>query len=89
MENKGRIPVISREEESTVVNLLRPAEHNSRRHYFPEVTDLVEVLVDTGCRLSEVLDLRYEDVNFETKLISIWINKGERPRSIPMTERVG
>jgi integrase len=36
-----------------------------------------------------VLDLRYDDINFETNLISIWINKGDRPRSIPMTERVG
>lgn len=88
-ENKGRIRVISRKEESTVVNLLRNTEHNSRRHYFPEVADLVEVLVDTGCRLSEVLDLRYDDINFETNLISIWINKGDRPRSIPMTVRVG
>lgn len=88
-ENKGRIRVISREEESTIVTLLRNTDHNSRRHYFPEVADLVEVLVDTGCRLSEVLDLRYDDINFETNLISIWINKGDRPRSIPMTERVG
>lgn len=88
-ENKGRIRVITREEEATVVNMLRNTEHNSRRHYFPEVADLVEVLVDTGCRLSEVLDLRYDDINFETNLISIWINKGDRPRSIPMTERVG
>ncbi len=88
-ENKGRIRVISREEESVIVNMLRNTEHKSRRYYFPEVADLVEVLVDTGCRLSEVLDLRYEDINFETNLISIWINKGDRPRSIPMTERVG
>ena len=87
-ENKGRIRVISRVEESTIVNMLRNTEHNSRRHYFPEVADLVEVLVDSGCRLSEVLDLRYEDINFETNLITIWINKGDRPRSIPMTERV-
>lgn len=87
-ENKGRIRVISREEEFTIVNLLRNTDHNSRRYYFHEVADLVEVLVDTGCRLSEVLDLRYDDVNFETNLISIWINKGSRPRSIPMTERV-
>ncbi|NVN90950.1 MAG: site-specific integrase [Desulfuromonadales bacterium] len=87
-ERSGRIRVISREEESTVVNMLRNTKHNSRRHYFPDVADLVEVLIDTGCRLSEVLDLRYDDINFETNLISIWINKGDRPRSIPMTERV-
>ena len=46
------------------------------------------MLLDTGCRLSEILDLRYDDVNYETNLISIWINKGDRPRSIPMTARV-
>ena len=88
-ESKGRIRVISREEEATVVNLLRNTEHNSRRHYFPEVADLVEVLVDTGCRLSEVLDLQYDDISFENNLISIWVNKASKPRSIPMTSRVG
>lgn len=35
-----------------------------------------------------MLKLRYEDVNFDTNLISIWINKGGRPRSLPMTKRV-
>lgn len=88
-ESKGRIRVVTREEETLVVNLLRNTSHNSRRSHFPEVADLVEVLVDTGCRLSEVLDLRYDDVNFETNLISIWINKADKPRSIPMTSRVG
>ena len=88
-ENKGRIRVLSREEEGRVVSLLRDTVHNSRRCHFPEVADLVEVLVDTGCRLSEVLDLRYDDINVETNLITIWINKGDKPRSIPMTSRVG
>lgn len=88
-ESKGRIRVISREEEATVVNLLRDTDHKGKRSYYPEAADLVEVLVDTGCRLSEVLNLRYEDVNFETNLISIWINKGDKPRSIPMTSRAG
>jgi integrase len=87
-ESKGRIRVLSREEEGRAVNLLRNTIHSSRRSHFPEVADLVEVLVDTGCRLSEVLDLRYDDINFATNLISIWINKGNRPHSIPMTSRV-
>ncbi|GFO59215.1 hypothetical protein GMST_15400 [Geomonas silvestris] len=88
-ETEGRIRVLTREEVGTVISLLRDTVHNSRRCHFPEVADLVEVLVDTGCRLSEVLDLRYDDINFETNLISIWINKGDKPRSIPMTCRVG
>jgi len=88
-ESKGRTRVISREEEAVIVRLLRDTDHTSKRHCYHEAADLVEVLVDTGCRLSEVLNLRYEDINFETNLISIWINKGDRPRSIPMTKKVG
>ena len=72
-----------------MVNRLRNTKHNSRRHFFHEVADLVEVLVDTGIRLSEMLDLVYNDINFGTNLISIWINKAIKPRSIPMTRRVG
>ncbi len=87
-ESKGRIRVLSKEEEVTVVSLLRDTDHGKKRTYYHEAADLVEVLVDTGCKLSEILNLKYEDINWDTNLISIWINKGGKPRSIPMTKRV-
>lgn len=88
-DRKGRIRVISHEEENQAVELLRNTVHKDKRRYFySDVADLAEILVDTGIRLSELLNLTYEDINFETNLISIWINKGDRPRSIPMTKRV-
>ncbi|QWV94893.1 site-specific integrase [Geomonas oryzisoli] len=87
-ESKGRIRVLSKEEEITVVRLLRDTDHSTKRSYYPEAADLVEVLVDTGCRLSEILNLKYEDINWDNNLISIWINKGDKPRSIPMTKKV-
>jgi Site-specific recombinase XerD len=87
-ESKGRIRVLTKEEETTVVSLLRDTAHSKKRTYYPEAADLIEVLVDTGCRLSEILNLKYEDINWDTNLISIWINKGDKPRSIPMTKRV-
>jgi integrase len=87
-EPEGRIRVLTDEEETTVVNLLRNTAHSRKRYYYPEVADLVEVLVDTGCRLSEMLKLKYKDINFKNNLISIWVNKGEKPRSMPMTTRV-
>lgn len=87
-ERKGRIRVLSKEEERQVIDLLRYTDHGPRRAYFPEVADLVEVLVDTGMRLGEALSLKYEDIDFDSNLISIWINKGDRPRSVPMTSRV-
>lgn len=85
---KGRIRVISVEEEQQVVKIFKETNHQSRRHFYPELADLVICLVDTGCRLGEILKLKYEDISFENNLISIWINKGGRPRSIPMTMRV-
>ncbi len=87
-ESKGRLRVLSKTEEVTAVNLLRDTNHSKRRHCYYDVADLAEILVDTGMRLSELLDLLYDDINFVTNLISIWINKGDRPRSIPMTIRV-
>lgn len=84
-ERMGRIRVISKEEEHQVVSLLRNVQPTKRNQHFPEVADLVEVLLYSGMRLGEALALKYDDINFETNLISIWINKGDRPRSIPMT----
>ncbi len=87
-ERSGRIRVISEIEESKVIKLLEETSHNKRRYFYYEVAGLVQVLVDTGMRLSEALNLKYEDVNYTSNLISIWFNKGDRPRSIPMTKRV-
>jgi integrase len=87
-ERKGRIRTVSREEEKIIIDLLRNTKHNKRRQFYYDVADLVEVLVDSGLRLGEALALDYESINFETNLMTIWINKGDRPRSIPMTSRV-
>lgn len=86
-EPKGRIRTLSREEEAEVVSLLT-LNQSGRRSYHPEVGELVMVLVDTGMRLSEALNLRYKDIDFQTGLLSIWVNKSDRPRSLPMTSRV-
>lgn len=86
-EKNGRIRIVSKDEEIRIVELLREAASRGKRPYYTEAADLVEVLVDTGMRLSELLNLQYEDVNFPSNLISIWINKGDRPRSIPATGR--
>lgn len=83
-ESKGRIRVVSKDEEITLLKLLRAIE----KPVYHETADLVECLLDTGCRLSEMLDLLYQDIDYSANHIRIWINKGDRPRSIPMTSRV-
>jgi integrase len=86
-EGKGRLRIISKEEERIILNLLRQ-NHGDKRVYYSEVADLLEVLLYTGMRLSEGLNMHYRDIDFESNLISIWVNKGDRPRSIPMAKRV-
>lgn len=86
-EGKGRLRIINKEEEVKILNLLRQ-DHGGKRTYYHEVADLIEVLLDTGMRLSEGLNLRYKDVDIQSNLISIWLNKGNKPRSVPMTRRV-
>ena len=87
-EHKGRIRVISKEEELKIVKIMRSASSCKRQYFYIEVADLIEILVDTGMRLSEAINTKYEDINFSSNLISIWKNKTEKPRSIPMTDRV-
>jgi len=87
-EPVGRTRVVTEVEEARAIELLRFTEHPPGKQYYYDVADLIEVLLDTGCRLSEILFITYPDINFETNLLTSWINKGEKPRSIPMTSKV-
>lgn len=84
-ERKHRIRVISKEEEQQVLSLLRNVKLTDRNQHFSEVADLVEVLLYTGMRLGELLALKYDDVNYSTNLLTIWVSKSDKPRSIPMS----
>lgn len=87
--NNSRVRVITKDEELTILELLRGAESRGKRPYYSDVADLITCLCDTGCRLSELLkDFTYrQNVNFETNIISLYVTKSGKPRSIPMTQR--
>lgn len=87
-ERNGRIRTISKEEMSKLLKLLRSNNFSIRQSHYSDCADLFESLLDTGCRLSELLNVTYQDIDFEANHIRIWVNKGDRPRSIPMTRRV-
>ena len=53
-----------------------------------EQADFVKIQVDTGMRLGESINLTWEAINWEERLIHIWDSKNNHPRSIPMTDRV-
>ena len=54
----------------------------------PGVHDVIVTLLDTGMRKGEVLALRPCDCNLSTNMPEVWENKGDLPRSVPMTRRV-
>jgi len=49
---------------------------------------IVIIALNTGMRLSEILNLRWEDIDFSTKLIYIRESKSGESREIPMTDIV-
>jgi len=87
-EDLQRIRVISRREESSIIKLISERTFGGLQAHYPEMLDLLPCLIDTGTRTSEMLKLPWKDIDFESGLITIWLNKTAKPRSIPMTKRV-
>lgn len=90
-EDEGRIYVVSPPEEQQIDRILRDRSLRRwtvRQNYYDEFADAAIVLVDTGMRVGELLGLPARDINLSTNLITIWINKADKPRSVPMTDRV-
>jgi integrase len=85
-------------EESPMKNFRMLPENNRRHRYLsvpeserlvqacisPRVRAVVEVLLHTGMRLGEALNLRWKDIDFSTGLLLIPDSKNGHPRHIPM-----
>ena len=80
-EPTHRVRYLTLEEESLALSLLQQWQQ-------PVIRDAFIVLVDTGMRVGELLALAPRDVDMRENIISIWQNKGDLPRSVPMTARV-
>lgn len=79
-EHEGRIRWLTDEEEALVLNTLTAWSKEEER-------DAVTVLVDTGMRVSELLNLTARDFDRRTGMVTVWENKANHPRSIPLTVR--
>lgn len=81
-EGLGRIRWITAEEETAIFQLLTQWGKQ-------DAHDLVAVGLDMGMRpgRSELMRFTARDVNLQTGMVSIWQNKTDHPRSVPMTTR--
>jgi integrase len=90
-EPTGRLRTFTVAEETKIQELLRneaTVRGKVVTKLSTEAADLFILLADTGMRLGEGIKLESRDVNMETGLIHIWMNKADKPRSVPMTARV-
>jgi site-specific recombinase XerD len=78
-ENGQRVRFLSEEEED-----------NLKTEFPPEYWPLVEFAIHTGTRQGEMFNLRWTDINFQTKIITIPIpqSKSGEMKHIPMNDRV-
>ena len=83
---KGRIRILSYQEEARVVSWFRTNGRAAPRDL--DMADLVVFLIDTGFRLSEALGLLSHEVDWDTGAVPAWETKGDLPRFVPMTSRV-
>lgn len=80
-ESDGRIVYFTREEEQAMYAFL---ESRGRPEALA-VRDLIEVAINTGCRRTELLSARLEDI--KDNRLTLWITKNKKSRTVPMTAR--
>jgi integrase len=61
-----------------------PEKNGKRTLYMRAVTATIELLLYTGCRISEVLNLRWEHVDFAAGVITLPETKSGRPQLVVM-----
>jgi integrase len=76
-ENNSRVRFLSEDEESRLFSVLPKIYHN-----------LVLVALHTGIRLGEQLRIRWEDINFAQRLLTVKDSKPGEGRHIPLNESV-
>jgi integrase len=79
-EGVGRIRYLTADEERTLLGLLT-------QWSMPDHVDAITVLVDTGLRVGELFRLTVRDVDQKQRLLHVWENKADHPRSVPLTKR--
>jgi integrase len=77
-EKEGRIRFYSKEEEEKILSWFTFIDQ-------PEMHDIVSVAIDTGMRMGELLRLEGRDV--KDGKVTLWITKGGRARTLPLTTR--
>ena len=78
---KQKVEYLTKDMEIELLNYLIDNEHR-------EAKDIVECLIDLGCRVSELLGLEKRYVDFDNNQINFNERKNDNAVAVPMTKRV-
>ncbi len=77
------------QEKNYTVRYLKEDEEKRLFDVLPKhLARIVMFALDTGLRKANLLDLRWEQINFDFKIIEVLENKGNKHLKIPMTKKV-
>jgi integrase len=80
-ESKGRDRILSEAEASRLITACRESKN-------PYLYCIVLMTITTGMRQGEVLQLKWEQIDFKNQLAHIRETKNGRPRSVPLVDEV-
>lgn len=86
-EYEGRIRYLSDSEEEALLKAIRHRISTTKDTRWTQMERLFIVLVDTGMRLGEALALKWDAIDHEKQTVHIWVSKGDKPRTLPLTQR--
>jgi integrase len=80
---------LSAQEFAAVLKALEPSEkvNGMVAKHREEAKDLLVVLVMTGGRWSEIASLKWSRVNWDEETVTLWGNKTQKERAIPLPQR--
>ena len=90
-EPKGRVRFLTYEEAKTLLRVSAvPVDQNgkslSNQYKSPVLRDFIELALNTGCRKGELLNLKWENIDFSTRLLHLEQTKSGEWQTVPINE---
>jgi len=90
-EPKGRERFLTYEEAKTLLQVAAvPVDQNGRclsnQYKSPVLRDFIELALNTGCRKGELLNLKWENIDFSTRLLHLEQTKSGEWQTVPINE---
>ena len=90
-EPKGRVRWLTHEQAKTLLQVAgnpidRKGKSLTSQYKSPVLRDFIELALNTGCRKTELLNLKWEQVDFSTRLLHLEQTKSGEWQTVPINE---